>query len=84
VKVRGKPYDLELTRPDGDQLTVEVKGTTSDGVQLALTEGEVRHHRDAYPHNALLIVRRIELRRGARPKATGGEPYTVPPSIYAP
>jgi hypothetical protein len=74
-----KPYDLDLRR-GADRLTVEVKGTTSDGMNLSLTDGEVRHHRAAYPNNALVVVRNIALDRAAKPPvATGGELYEVRP-----
>jgi hypothetical protein len=75
VEEYGKPFDLEVCRGN-ERLTVEVKGTTSDGSYVPLTAGEVRHHAQAYPNNALLIVRHILLdRTTAVPTTSGGTPY---------
>ncbi|HEX7292730.1 MAG TPA: DUF3883 domain-containing protein, partial [Conexibacter sp.] len=74
-----KPYDLELRRAE-ERLDVEVKGTTSDGMVVTLTDGEVRHHENAYPRNALVVVSRISLdRSGAVPRATLGELREITP-----
>jgi hypothetical protein len=51
VKVRGKPHDPELKK-GVRAMTVEVKGTTSEGEVVALTPNEVAHHAAAYPNNA--------------------------------
>jgi MrcB-like, N-terminal domain/Domain of unknown function (DUF3883) len=75
VEVLGKPFDLKISR-DGECLTVEVKGTTSDGSKVVLTAGEVRHHEEAYPDNALVVVRHIVLNRATTPPtASGGVLY---------
>ena len=37
------PYDLSCTKPTGEKLHVEVKGTTTDGSSVLLTHGEVSH-----------------------------------------
>jgi hypothetical protein len=71
VKVLGKPFDLDLRR-GAEHLTVEVKGTTSDGSKVVLTAGEVRHHDKAYPNNALVIVRHILLDRTTTPPTVSG------------
>ncbi len=72
VKELGKPYDLEI-RKRGIVLTVEVKGTTSEGMGVPLTANEVLHHSEAYPGNALVVVRGIRLdRTGSHPVASGG------------
>ena len=71
VRELGKPFDLEVKR-DSSTLDVEIKGTTSDGAGVPLTEGEVRHHRVAYPNNALVVVRRILLDRSADPSIASG------------
>jgi hypothetical protein len=84
VRRRGRPYDLELTRPD-EKMTVEVKGTTSRGEGVALTFNEVEHHKVAHPDNALVVVRGIELDRTTSPPTVrGGElferrPWTIDP-----
>lgn len=77
VKELGKPFDLEVKK-DGKTLDVEVKGTSSDGSGVPLTAGEVRHHKKAYPDNALVVVRGIVLDRDASPpKASGGTLYEL-------
>jgi MrcB-like, N-terminal domain len=77
VKILGKPFDLKVTKGDLT-LTVEVKGTTSDGGGVVLTGGEVRHHEKAFPDNALVIARNITLHRHpTRPKASGGHLYEL-------
>lgn len=77
VKELGKPFDLEVWNDD-NTLTVEVKGTTSDGSGVSLTAGEVTHHADAFPANALVVVRNIELHRDPiAPAASGGELFEL-------
>lgn len=71
VRERGKPFDLEVRRGN-QRLTVEVKGTTSDGSSVVLTAGEVRHHENAFPNNALVVVRHILLDRTTVPPSTSG------------
>ena len=71
VRVLGKPFDLDIRR-GAEHLTVEVKGTTSDGSKVVLTAGEVRHHARAYPNNALVIVRHILLDRTTTPPTVSG------------
>jgi hypothetical protein len=79
VKELGKPFDLEVTK-EGRTLTVEVKGTTSDGSGVPLTAGEVQHHANAFPDNALIVVRNITLHRdGDSPRASGGHLYELRP-----
>lgn len=77
VSELGKPFDLEVSNAD-EVLTVEVKGTTSNGSGIPLTAGEVRHHIDAFPDNALVVVREILLdRNGPHPTASGGKLYEL-------
>jgi len=71
VKTVGAPYDLELTR-GAEKWTVEIKGTTSRGEALVLTEGEVKHHAKAHPNNALVVVRGIVLDRSTSPPTVSG------------
>lgn len=82
VKKLGAPYDLKLTR-DSKKWTVEVKGTTSMGEAVPLTDGEVRHHAKAYPNNALVVVRGIVIDRSTSPPTVSGgilferQPWTI-------
>jgi hypothetical protein len=77
VKELGKPFDLEVKKNDL-VLTVEVKGTTSDGSGVPLTAGEVSHHAEAFPNNALVVVRNIALHRDSTsPTASGGRLYEL-------
>lgn len=77
VKELGKPFDLEVKKDDVI-LTVEVKGTTSDGSGVPLTAGEVDHHAKAFPNNALVVVRDISLRRDDDlPTASGGRLFEL-------
>lgn len=71
VERLGRPYDLRLRRGD-ELMTVEVKGTTSSGTAIALTRNEVEHHKNAYPHHALVIVRNIQLDRSTSPPTVSG------------
>lgn len=77
VREFGKPFDLRIEKNE-EALTVEVKGTTSDGHGVPLTAGEVRHHADAFPDNALVVVRDIRLQRDPdTPKAWGGRLFEL-------
>jgi len=77
VKELGKPFDLEVAKDDM-VLTVEVKGSTSDGSGVQLTAGEVAHHARAFPDNALVVVRDIILQRSdTSPTASGGRLYEL-------
>lgn len=80
-------YDLHVSREDEEEhLHVEVKGTTSDGMLVTLTDAEVRRHAKVHPHNALVVVRRIVLDRSVLPpRAALGElreirPWRLDPS----
>jgi hypothetical protein len=77
IKELGKPFDLEVKKGDL-VLTVEVKGTTSDGSGVPLTAGEVEHHAEAFPNNALVVVRHIALHKDSTPPtASGGKLYEL-------
>lgn len=60
-----RSYDLHCTRVNGEELRVEVKGTTSDGSAVLLTPNEVVHARAHYPGVALFIVANIKLLEGS-------------------
>jgi hypothetical protein len=61
-------YDLVCKRNNGEELHVEVKGTTSDGQQILLTRNEVEHARYRYPHVALFVLANIKIEK----TSTGG------------
>ena len=68
-----EPYDLDATKP-GEHLYVEVKGTTSLGVEVVLTQGEVQLNREKHPDTVLMVVRSIQLHRvDGNVAASGGE-----------
>lgn len=71
VTEKGAPFDLELTR-NSERWTVEVKGTTSMGEAVILTRGEVEYHAEAYPNNALVVVRGIVLDKSTSPPGVAG------------
>ncbi|MFC7541783.1 protein NO VEIN domain-containing protein [Siccirubricoccus deserti] len=74
-----RSYDF-LCRHQGEEIIVEVKGTTSAGSQILLTRNEVQAHRRHHPHNALVVVHSIELiREASGPTASGGELLMVSP-----
>ena len=74
-------YDLLCKRGDGEELHVEVKGTTSDGRQILLTANEVKHARYRYPHVALFILANIKIERTSTGElqASGGEKHLIDP-----
>lgn len=84
-----QPYDLDARRGD-ERLHVEVKGTTSTGGSVVLTEGEVRHHAKGRAQSVLVVVRGIRLVRTPEgPRAEGGElcelaPWTIDPACLTP
>lgn len=64
-------YDL-VCRRDGQELHVEVKGTTGFGEKILLPKNEVAHAQTQYPNVALFIVHGIELSAQTPPEASGG------------
>ncbi|MER5382233.1 DUF3578 domain-containing protein [Streptomyces sp. NPDC002688] len=74
-------FDLLLTR-DGQKLHVEVKGTTSAGLEVILTRAEVEKQRKYHPDNALVVVHSIELdRTGEEPVTSGGVLHCTSPWV---
>ncbi len=69
-----KSFDI-LAKRAGEELMVEVKGTTSDLCDSVLmTKNEVNLHRKHKGSTGLIIVSKIRLsRNGGEPTATGGE-----------
>lgn len=72
-------YDLRCDQR-GDELHVEVKGTTSTGERILLTRNEVGHAHEWYPNVALVVVSGIQLteREGLR-VALGGRARLINP-----
>ena len=77
------PYDLLLTKPEGEERRVEVKGTTGDGTSILLTPNEARHASDREEDLDLVVVSGIRLEKveGAadRFQATGGQLLAISP-----
>ena len=53
-------YDL-MSRQGDEEIHIEVKGTTTEGKSILLTKNEVKHAKDFYPKNALIVVSNITL-----------------------
>jgi uncharacterized protein DUF3883 len=71
--VHGKEsYDL-VCRRDGEVKHIEVKGTTTDGIEVILTPNEVAHARN-YRNTALFVLKNIRVSRSEDDtvKAAGG------------
>lgn len=74
-------YDLLCKRDNGEELHVEVKGTTSDGQQILLTRNEVEHARYRFPHVALFVLANIKIEQTPtrEVQASGGEKLPIDP-----
>jgi hypothetical protein len=70
-----RSYDL-LCRQRAEELHVEVKGTTTDGDAIVLTNNEVTHARSPDNVCVLFILHSIRL---ARQKALGGKRIVLNP-----
>ncbi|HWV04824.1 MrcB family domain-containing protein [Ralstonia sp.] len=74
-----RPFDFVALKA-GEEVIVEVKGTTSGPSQILLTANEVEAHRMRYPRNMLIVVHGIELNnRTSKPEASGGVVLTLFP-----
>ncbi|MGV8885442.1 MAG: MrcB family domain-containing protein [Microbacteriaceae bacterium] len=72
-------YDLDANR-GSDRLYVEVKGTTSPGIEVVLTRNEVALHLEKHPMNMLAVVSGIHLdNSGLIPVARGGDLRLISP-----
>jgi hypothetical protein len=71
-------YDWLATK-GGEELYVEVKGTTGPGETFFLTQKEEEMSRLDPDKMALVFVREIVLHKGDKPTATGGVPQLVRP-----
>jgi|LakMenE18May11ns_1017448.scaffolds.fasta_scaffold9397582_2 hypothetical protein len=67
-----KPYDYHCIL-NGEEVFVEVKGTTSNGDAIILTRGEVELHKSRFPNNVLILVSEIVLTGEDRTIAGGGK-----------
>jgi|HubBroStandDraft_6_1064221.scaffolds.fasta_scaffold242687_2 hypothetical protein len=76
----GRPYDLLFTR-NSTQIYVEVKGTTTDGDSIVLTNGEVKHACGVDHACVLFILHSIHLKGD---KASGGRPRVLDPWTLEP
>ena len=75
-----KPYDFHCSKTGKpEELYVEVKGTTSDGSSVIITRGEVEHHLEIFPSNALIIVSGLTLSGSETKTASGGTLLFVSP-----
>ena len=79
-------YDLRCIR-ESAELHVEVKGTTSKGLEVVLTPNEVNHCRQ-YLHMALVVVSQIEIREDEQLGSKGAmkiiEPWIIDDSYLTP
>jgi hypothetical protein len=66
-----RSYDL-ICRRAGQELHVEVKGTTGLGEKILLPKNEVAHAQQQYPNVALFVVYGIKLSAQDQPAAAGG------------
>ncbi|WP_424190509.1 MrcB family domain-containing protein [Actinokineospora sp. G85] len=73
-------YDLDARRGD-EHLYVEVKGTTSAGLEVILTHNEVQLNAAKHPHTMLIVVHSITLGPTA---ATGGTLRAIHPWLADP
>jgi Domain of unknown function (DUF3883)/EVE domain len=72
-------YDLLCISITGEELHIEVKGTTSDGAQILLTANEVKHAQNCYPKVALFILSNIKVDPKSIDKPQGGEIQRLEP-----
>jgi hypothetical protein len=73
-----RSYDLIIQR-NGEEVHVEVKGTTGLGQKILLPKNEVAHARRQHPNTALFVVHGIKLDGGNPPIATGGTVWLLCP-----
>jgi len=77
---RHQSFDLLCTM-DGVEKHVEVKGTTTPGRSVFLTEGEVRHAQ-AFPNVGLVIVSNLKVATvNGLPSVTGGKAARIDPWV---
>jgi len=71
-------FDLRALSSE-KQINVEVKGSTGAANSVILTKNEVSFQKDAYPLNGLFVVSNIELTRGEKISAQGGDIQFISP-----
>ena len=71
-------FDLRALSSE-KQINVEVKGSTGAASSVILTKNEVSFQKDAYPLNGLFVVSNIELTRGEKISAQGGDIQFISP-----
>jgi hypothetical protein len=71
-------FDLRCER-DGQEVHVEVKGTTGNGEQIILTPNEVAHARVAETELFIVIGIEVALSDNRPPVATGGHAHVLSP-----
>ena len=71
-------FDLRALSSE-KQINVEVKGSTGAASSVILTKNEVSFQKDAYPLNGLFVVSKIELTRGEKISAQGGDIQFISP-----
>ena len=71
-------FDLRALSSE-KQINVEVKGSTGSASSVILTKNEVSFQKDAYPLNGLFVVSNIELTRGEKISAQGGDIQFISP-----
>jgi len=71
-------YDLLCLRGD-EELHVEVKGTSSKGEAVNVTENEVQHARDCPKNAVLFVVHSVNITHGEKAECSGGETRTLKP-----
>ena len=73
VTTKGKPFDL-LCEREGQELYVEVKGTSTVGLEILLTRNEVLFANSHIESMALFVVSKIDVSTDVlNPIASGGE-----------
>jgi hypothetical protein len=70
-------FDVDARRGK-ERIFVEVKGTTSPGVEVILTKAEVELHGREHPNTMLIVVHSIRLQRGQPPTTSGGIVRVLP------
>jgi hypothetical protein len=70
-----EPYDLRCLKR-GQELRIEVKGTSSAGSEIVLTPNEVAHARRYFPNVALYVLADVVWKStGGRYRAKGGREF---------
>jgi hypothetical protein len=68
---RNCSYDFQGAL-NGEEIIVEVKGTTGYGLSVLFTANEIEVHRERHPRNMLVLVHSIDLARDCQPPVASG------------